>query len=260
MGNQFDASFEESLLQTVATERMPRAGSLGDEQQHRQHLITNIQTRNFIYNFNRIALSWLSDFHRSNPLRSVTQQHHRGPPTETNPPIQATRRNGPETSKRWPNIVLAIYVVCGSILLLNICFQYVLDFNLLRLNYLKLKLKETGGRASPADWLELDARSLQRDLEAKVVEYRKRLKAMGAPFIEWTLLIEAIIVNMTMPSVLGMVVLPTIYHRGRIPLMPLRCVLDPDDERRLVTKLIMDELQRFVAASLSFKQAIRESH
>lgn len=234
----FDNEFSELLLRTLLSEQP--ATDLNHLTSINKQTIKSASYRSLIYKLNRWVLIWLSDLHRVDLLKRVRSNSWHELEAESS----AICRPGRKTERKWPRVFLVVFLMCSLVLIFKTYHQNVHDANLVRLQKLQSYLNNSnGGRNSQQI----------EHLQSAISEARSTLKSIGAAHIQWTFKIQCITIFFLKFELLWLILFPLIYGRndGLVFLSP-RVLLDREDECRVRAEMIIHELNKLVACSLSF--------
>jgi hypothetical protein len=246
MAEFFDKKFRLSLIDIVFDGRLPRDICEAIHVDNSSRVIKNDRLRAIIYRFNYVVFSWMSDFCRlkfgnfSGNSKVAT--------TFREKLIKLVRERSRKTDKKWPYLILILYIVCTVMLSINIYYQYIYHANTLRLIKIQAYMNDRGKQ----HLLEhLNVTRLESEFKLRANAALHMLKTLGTSCTEWRFIIESVVLVYIISSLNLFVVIPLSYRlNGWLFLTPL-LMLDPKDESNVRARLILEELEMFSINSLA---------
>lgn len=202
-----DEGFQNKLLQVVTNNRLPSyiCQAIQDNSQYERAggdgrgpsgFIGRVELDSLweiLHRITRAILTYLSSMQRINLLGTIITIKRKTTWREQLNRLLYDRSTW--TEKRWPFVLLAVHLVCVSLLLVNIYYQYVYDASIIRLEQLGAQLNDTNNSWSSHKQLKnqlMDIRTLQLDLKHRAEETRQTLKWLGSSHIGWSFTIETV--------------------------------------------------------------------
>jgi hypothetical protein len=232
-----DIDFRNRLSETLLRSELPRElNEALNIENHRTAIIKSARAHRFVFGCCRALLSWMCRFRK---FGSVTSDDKRGG----------------WRIKRRPHVILVIYVLCLSMIAVNVYHQYIYDASILRLGRVRAILQSQDTRQQLLNQSGMTADAVEKYFERRASEARQALKSLGATHLEWSFVISNV---MIVASILGMMfyfTTPYDYSSDDTVMISARALLDNEHDARVQTRIIVQELDRLIASSLSFMRA-----
>lgn len=258
-GENFDEAFKSSLMTRIASDELPAL--IRHELDDQSQILAKEPVRRVVYGFGRVTLTFLLDLCRLKQLNKLDLSPAPRPSTGHQAlgwRLLAAIRG--TNVKRWSRLVLCIFVVVFVWLLINLYFQYVYDINKIKLHSLDDYLQEVSAAAAalnlagpPIDHLG-NVTELRMDFWRRAQQARATLKTLGAPFLEFSFMLQiSVLVFVVGPALSCYLMIPieSELSGGWLLLAP-KALLGARDEIRLATELLLMELNRFSTDGLTF--------
>lgn len=241
-------SLEGALAEQLASCKLPAdtCAALGLDSQ--PQFIRWPRLRKLIHRTNGNLLVWLSEFNRINLLGQ--------PPSDIHPhqlplrkKIDLILRDRTRTSsKRWPWIVLALYLLLVLYLIAYTTLNYIYDVNVAKLQKLQQHLSDAAERERLVHEVKLDVDKCARELKQKIEAAREILDLVGRPFIEWSFVLESL--NVLLLQTVNWLIFFSVRNQfNKWTLMALKALVDLEDETRSWASLTLVQMDRFAMQS-----------
>lgn len=255
----FGENFHRSLVDTVRSGQLPNDIGEIHENHHQSSGIKSERLREFIHRFNRITLTWMCQLCRVNFLGDYDLVTSRSKRLTARDKLSLLRLDAigrsSTTKRKWPHVILAIYSLCVIVLLVNIYYQYKYNVNMAKLDKID-QLNATGELSLLHQYHhhyehQLDWHKLRHEFQQRAREAHTRLKWMGASHIEWAFIIQSILLVFIISTTNLYVLLPLNQRLNKWLLLGPRLILGADNEIKVRTRLIEEELNKFSINSLA---------
>jgi hypothetical protein len=236
-------SFVDLLEVNIRRDNLPACLLGHNRQEKTKSLFGNSTLRQFIHHFNLVLIKLLSDFNHFN-LKW---------PIDTNKPKFRMKCSrflayliGERTLRqKCFTLILMIQTMAAVLIATILYYQYVYDFDKIRLKRLVAKQQ-----SSPDGHQFVGERT---ELERRVRESRETLRAIGAPNMEWGIVVEYAYAYFLQGGVFTMLVVPFYLNFHRCAYFPwARYFLNAAGERRTQAGSIARLIDEFVKSSRSY--------
>jgi hypothetical protein len=247
--DDFDDDFRAQLRNTVVDNRLSGDICTALQDDNRTPIIKNMRLRALVQRHNQVTYAFLCALNRMN-LLDENDDITDGQTLERKLGGSRAGNGTRSQAKRWPQILLALFLLCILFLLPNVYYQYIYDINKVKLHKLNEHLAKNYAGQRPLNVTK--ANELREDFVHRAEEAREVIGRLGASHCEWSFVTESIVLIWTASTMNLFVLIPLSCRRNGWPVLAPRAILDPKYESQLWVRLILDELQRFAAMSASF--------
>lgn len=237
----FDPRFRKTLEEVVMSDRLPANMCHALKLDNNTRFIKSTSLREFIYKLSRSSLKWFCDFSRINLLNDSPRIIR---PTFRQKLYLILNDQTRTTTKRWPSVLLTVYLMCMVFVMYNTYFIYIYDANKFKLQKLQAYLSDPYQRDRLINELHLDVGKLLSEFSHRAKEARKKLKQLSCPYLEFSYIATSslMLLVQTLDWILGF---PLRIRLGNSVWFSAKALLDQDNERQTRLELILGELEQF---------------
>lgn len=230
--DEFDADFETHLLEAISSDRTPSDVCESLQDDHHSRALSDTSLVQSIVSLNRVVFANLCHICRLDFLKQPRSSWL----------IFAERKSQVhQAQKRLPRVLLAVYIACCVYLLVHTCFQYIYDANRAKLAKIRIVQSEIGHR--------INLTHCQLEFQQRAAGARAELKRLGGPFVEWSFVVQSVVLVFTLSGLYLCVLLPRRQLRTGSGHVATLFLLNRDQENRVRAELVLRQLRELAMRS-----------